>query len=107
MVADVSRQFRDVAGFFAECDAMAARVGGRSLTAAFLLPEGAGTEELARAREQLRRLDNAMLSVLIADMALYRLLRRVPGPGACQSRPPMGALPPLSAAGAPETPPPS
>jgi malonyl CoA-acyl carrier protein transacylase len=103
MVKDVSRQFPDVASFLAECDGLATQVGGRSLTATFLLPDGAGPEELARARDQLARLDNAMLSVLIADMALYRLLRRFGVPADFMAGHSMGELAALWAAEGLET----
>lgn len=103
MLKDVSRQLPDVASFLAECDGLATRVGGRSLTATFLLPDGAGPEERTRAREQLARLDNAMLSVLIADMALYRLLRRLAVPADFMAGHSMGELAALWAAEALET----
>ena len=103
MLKDVSRQFSDVASFLAECDGLATRVGGRSLTSTFLLPDDAGLEERARARNQLAQLDNAMLSVLIADMALYRLLRRLGVPADFMAGHSMGELAALCAAEAVET----
>jgi acyl transferase domain-containing protein len=73
MLGDVSRAFPEVAAVFRECDAAL----GRPLSRLFLLPEGAGAEERARAEQQLRRLDNTMLTVLMADWALYQLLGRL------------------------------
>jgi malonyl CoA-acyl carrier protein transacylase len=103
MLKDVGRQFPDVASFLAECDELAARAAGRSLTATFLLPDGAGPEQLARAKDQLSRLDNAMLSVLMADMALYRLLRRLGVRANFMAGHSMGELAALWAADALET----
>jgi malonyl CoA-acyl carrier protein transacylase len=75
MLGDLRAAFPEVAALFAECDEALARAGGRPLTAVFLPPEGAGESERARAEEELRRLDHAMMSVLMADWALHQLLR--------------------------------
>jgi malonyl CoA-acyl carrier protein transacylase len=77
MLREVGDAFPEVAAFFAECDAALVRAGGRPLTGLFAVPPDTGARERARAEEELRRLDSAMLSVLMADWALYKLLRRL------------------------------
>jgi malonyl CoA-acyl carrier protein transacylase len=76
MLRDVREAFPAVASFLAGCDAQVAPLAGeeRPLTGAFLLPEGAGAEERARAEQGLRQFDKAMLTALMADGALYLLL---------------------------------
>ena len=58
---------------------------------------------MARAQKQLARLDHAMLSVMIADMALYRLLRRFAVPADFMAGHSMGELAALCAAEGLET----
>ena len=79
MLGDVRRAFPEVETFFAECDAMCRHAGdvGPSLTEVFLPPDDAGPDDLARAEEELRRIDHAMLSVMMADWALYLVLKRL------------------------------
>jgi malonyl CoA-acyl carrier protein transacylase len=79
MLRDVRRAFPEVETFFAECDAMCEQAGdaGPSLTEVFLPPEDAGPDELAHAEEELRQIDHAMLSVMMADWALYLVLERL------------------------------
>jgi malonyl CoA-acyl carrier protein transacylase len=79
MLGDVRRAFPEVETFFAECDAMSRRGDdtGPSLTGVFLPPDDAGPDDLARAEEDLRRIDHAMLSVMMADWALYLVLGRL------------------------------
>ena len=50
---------------------------GSSLTGVFLPPDDAGPDDLARAEEELRRIDHAMISVMMADWALYLVLQRL------------------------------
>ena len=79
MLGDVRRAFPEVDTFFAECDAKS-RLGGdagSSLTGVFLPPDDAGPDDLAHAEEELRRIDHAMLSVMMADWALYLVLQRL------------------------------
>ena len=79
MLGDVRRAFPEVETFFAECDAMCRHAGdvGPSLTEVFLPPDNAGPDDLAHAEEELRRIDHAMLSVMMADWALYLVLERL------------------------------
>ncbi len=79
MLGDIRRAFPDVEAFFADCDAKSRHAGdaGESLTDVFLPPENAGPEALARAEQKLRRIDHAMLSVMMADWALYLVLKRL------------------------------
>jgi malonyl CoA-acyl carrier protein transacylase len=79
MLGDVRRAFPEVETFFAECDAMCSQAGdvGPSLTGVFLPPDDAGPDELAQAEEELRQIDHAMLSVMMADWALYLVLERL------------------------------
>ena len=79
MLGDVRRAFPEVETFFAECDAKCRHAGdvGPSLTEVFLPPDDAGPDELAHAEEELRRIDHAMLSVMMADWALYLVLERL------------------------------
>jgi malonyl CoA-acyl carrier protein transacylase len=79
MLGDVRRAFPEVATFFAECDAKCRHAGdaGPSLTEVFLPPDNAGPDDLAHAEEELRRIDHAMLSVMMADWALYLVLERL------------------------------
>ena len=69
MLGDVRRAFPEVETFFAECDAKSRHAGddGPSLTGVFLPPDDAGPDDLAHAEEELRRIDHAMLSVMMAD----------------------------------------
>ena len=69
MLGDVRRAFPEVGTFFAECDAKSMHGGdvGSSLTGVFLPPDDAGPDELAHAEEELRRIDHAMISVMMAD----------------------------------------
>ena len=69
MLGDVRRAFPEVETFFAECDAKSRHGGdvGSSLTEVFLPPDDAGPDELAHAEEELRRIDHAMISVMMAD----------------------------------------
>jgi malonyl CoA-acyl carrier protein transacylase len=79
MLGDVRPAFPEVETFFAECDAKS-RDGdgvGASLTGIFLPPDDAGPDDLAHAEEELRRIDHAMLSVMMADWALYLVLQRL------------------------------
>ena len=71
MLGDVRRAFPEVETFFAECDAMCRQAGdvGPSLSEVFLPPDNAGPDDLARAAEELRQVDHAMLSVMMADWA--------------------------------------
>jgi acyl transferase domain-containing protein len=79
MLGDVRQAFPEVATFFAECDAMCRQAGddGPTLTQVFLPPDDAGPDDLAHAKEELRRIDHAMLSVMMADWALYLVLERL------------------------------
>ena len=79
MLGDVRRAFPEVETFFAECDAKCRHAGdvGPSLTEVFLPPDNAGPDDLAHAEEELRRIDHAMLSVMMADWALYLVLERL------------------------------
>src|ERR1700722_3705185 len=79
MLGDVRRAFPEVNTFFAECDAKSRQGGdaGSSLTGVFLPPGDAGPDELAHAEEELRRIDHAMISVMMADWALYLVLQRL------------------------------
>jgi malonyl CoA-acyl carrier protein transacylase len=79
MMGDVRRAFPEVATFFADCDAKS-RHGdgvGPSLTGVFLPPDDAGPDDRARAEEELTRIDHAMISVMMADWALYLVLQRL------------------------------
>jgi malonyl CoA-acyl carrier protein transacylase len=77
MLQDLRNAMPDVALFFAECDAALMRTRSRPLTDVFLLPDDATAEDRAVAEVRLRRLDNAIMSVLMADWALYQLLLRL------------------------------
>ena len=79
MLGDVRRAFPEVETFFAECDAKSMHGGdvGSSLTGVFLPPDDAGPHDLAHAEEELRRIDHAMISVMMADWALYLVLQRL------------------------------
>ncbi len=98
MLRDVVAAFPEAAGFIAEVEAHLARVrGGEPAVSELFLTKGDPQREVL-----LRRLDNAMLSVLMADGALYRVLERLglrPDLAAGHS---MGEMAALSAAGCAE-----
>jgi malonyl CoA-acyl carrier protein transacylase len=77
MLGEVRRAFPEVETFFAECDAMSKHGGdvSTSLAGVFLPPNDAGPADLVRAEEELRRIDHAMLSVMMADWALNLVLQ--------------------------------
>ncbi len=105
MLGDLRRAFPEVETFFAECDANCRHAGevGPSLTEVFLPPDNAGPDDLSHAEEELRRIDHAMLSVMMADWALNLVLERLglaPDVVAGHS---MGELVALWAAGCVET----
>jgi malonyl CoA-acyl carrier protein transacylase len=79
MLGDVRRAFPEVETFFAECDLNCRHAGdaGPSLSEVFLPPDNAGPDDLAHAEAELRRIDHAMLSVMMVDWALYLVLKRL------------------------------
>jgi malonyl CoA-acyl carrier protein transacylase len=95
MLRDVAAAFPEAAGFIAEIDEHLAGVrGGEPAVSHLFLSKG--DPECER---MLRRLDNAMVSVLMADGALYRVLERLglrPDAAAGHS---MGEMAALAAAG--------
>jgi malonyl CoA-acyl carrier protein transacylase len=99
MLADLCPYFPEVRAAFERADELAAAQGRAPLGEVLFLPEGASEGEQARAEANLRRLDNAMFGVLIADWAVNDLLRElglVPDALAGHS---MGELAALFAAG--------
>jgi malonyl CoA-acyl carrier protein transacylase len=76
MLKDLRDAVPEVATFFAECDAAMTRMGRQPLTDAFLLPD-AVAEDRAEAEARLRRLENAIMSVMMADWVLFQHLRRL------------------------------
>ena len=79
MLGDVRRAFPDVDSFFADCDAKCRQADDTepSLTDVFLPPDNAGPDALAHAEQELRRIDHAMISVMMADWALFLVLERL------------------------------
>lgn len=75
MLGDLRDHFPAVARFVQECEAgTLARREGASLARFLVVPPDKDSEDTRRALEDLRQLGNAMLSVLVADWALYELL---------------------------------
>ena len=76
MSAEPSPRWRPSSPNATQCAGTAGDVGP-SLTEVFLPPDDAGPDDLAHAEEELRRIDHAMLSVMMADWALYLVLERL------------------------------
>ena len=76
MLADLCGLFPEVEETFGWCDRLAAEAGrpDESLRRILHLPPTATTEERAAAEAQLRRLGPSIFGVLIADLAIARLL---------------------------------
>src|SRR5262249_582062 len=95
--------FPEVQKCFEDADRLAdqkSQEGRRGFSRVFLVPEDATPEEKAEAENALRELDNAMLSVLMADWAMYQLLMQLGLEPAAMAGHSMGELAALWAAGA-------
>ncbi|MBV9122799.1 MAG: acyltransferase domain-containing protein, partial [Planctomycetes bacterium] len=79
MLGDLSIHFAEVRNLVEDCDEAARRAGheNHALSRAIFLPPDATPEEQAQAETELRSLGNAMLSVLMADWALYQCLLKL------------------------------
>jgi malonyl CoA-acyl carrier protein transacylase/phosphopantetheinyl transferase (holo-ACP synthase) len=77
MIGGLAPHFPVVEEILAKCDEIAARPGMQIPSARKFIefPAGASAAEQEAAETELRRLGNAMFSVLVADLALFRLLQ--------------------------------
>ena len=100
MLKDLQAGFPEVREPFDEADRLALRAGRpeRTLSRLLFLADDAGAEERERAEGELRKLGNAMFSVLFADLAVLALLRRLALPFHAVAGHSMGELAALIAA---------
>jgi malonyl CoA-acyl carrier protein transacylase/phosphopantetheinyl transferase len=79
MLQDLLPHFPEVRQHFKRCDRISLQAGRRSvpISRSIFLPADAAAEEEAAAEAELARLDNAAAGVLVADWAIYQLLRRL------------------------------
>jgi malonyl CoA-acyl carrier protein transacylase len=98
MLSDVAQAFPEAQQFFDDIDGILTHVreGEPAVSQLFLTRGDASTESA------LRRLDNAMLSVLMADGAMYRVLERIGLKPACAAGHSMGEMAAISASGSVE-----
>src|SRR5262249_41262423 len=100
MLKDVYLHFPEVRAYLDECDELASRAGRTDQPLARLLfVDESDPEEKARAEQELRKLGNAMISVLIGDWAVYRLLECLGVPNDVMAGHSVGELSALGAAG--------
>jgi malonyl CoA-acyl carrier protein transacylase len=100
MLKDVYLHFSDVRAYLDECDQLASRAGRTDQPLARLLfVDESDADEKARAEQELRKLGNAMICVLIGDWAVYRLLERLGVPNDVMAGHSVGELSALGAAG--------
>src|SRR5262245_48327299 len=100
MLGDLCAHFPEIKQCFDDVDRMAAaQPGGRAFSPRFLVPDNASAEERAEAESTLRRVDNAMFSILLADWAMFKLLSQLGLKPAAVAGHSMGELAALWAAG--------
>jgi malonyl CoA-acyl carrier protein transacylase len=100
MLKDLYLHFPEVRAYLEECDQLASRAGRADQPLARLLfVDESDPAEKARAEQELRKLGNAMLSVLIGDWAVYQLLERLGVPNNVMAGHSVGELAALGAAG--------
>jgi malonyl CoA-acyl carrier protein transacylase len=102
MLADLCAAFPEVEETFAWSDRLAQEHGKaeESLRQLLHLPADASLEERAAAEARLRTLGPSIFSVLLADLALYRVLTRLELPVSAVAGHSAGELAALTAAGA-------
>jgi acyl transferase domain-containing protein len=102
MLADLCGPFPEVEETFSWCDRLAAGAGrpDRSLRRMLHLPPGATDENKARAEAGLRKLGPSIFGVLVADLAITRVLQNLHVPVAAVAGHSAGELAALLAAGA-------
>lgn len=102
MLADLYPHFPEVKQCFDDADRLADRASQRhrhAFSRVFLVAEDAPADEIVEAERALRQLDNAMLSVLLADWAMFRLLSQLGLKPAAVAGHSMGEMAALAAAG--------
>ena len=102
MLADLYPHFPEVKQSFDDADRLADRASQRhrhAFSRVFLVADDASPDEIMEAERALRQLDNAMLSVLLADWAMFRLLSRLGLKPAAVAGHSMGEMAALAAAG--------
>jgi malonyl CoA-acyl carrier protein transacylase len=100
MLGDLCAHFPEIKQCFDDVDRIAAaQPSGRAFSPVFLVPDNASAEERAEAERTLRRVDNAMFSILLADWAMFQLLSQLGLKPAAVAGHSMGELAALWAAG--------
>lgn len=103
MLADLCQVFPEVEETFAWCDQLAADAGlppEASLRRVLHLPPDAGPEAVAVAEEQLRGLGPSIFGVLLADLAIFRIIAGLQVPAAAMAGHSAGELGAILASGA-------
>ena len=102
MLADLCPAFAEVEATFALCDRIAAEMGKpeESLRAVLHIASDATPEQRAAAEIKLRELGPSIFGVLVADLALVRVLQRLALPVGAMAGHSAGELAALLAAGA-------
>jgi len=105
MLADLCGVFPEVEETFAWCDQLAAEAGRpeASLRRVLHLPPDASAEEKAAAEAELRGLGPSIFGVLLADLAIYRILEKLRVPVSAIAGHSAGELGALLASGAMES----
>jgi malonyl CoA-acyl carrier protein transacylase len=100
MLKDLYLHFPEVQAYLEECDQLASRAGrAEQPLARLLFVDESDPEEKARAEQEMRKLGNAMISVLIGDWTVYQLLERLGVPNDVMAGHSYGELAALGAAG--------
>jgi malonyl CoA-acyl carrier protein transacylase len=100
MLADLCGVLPEVEETFAWCDRLAAEAGRPSLRRTLHTPPDATAAEKAAAETELRKLGPSIFGVLVADLAVFRVLQNLTVPVAAMAGHSAGELAALLAAGA-------
>lgn len=102
MLADLCRALPEVEETFAWCDQLAVESGraDESLRQLFHPPPTASEEDRAAAEVKIRRLGPSIFGVLVADLALYRVIQSLELPISAMAGHSAGELAALAASGA-------
>jgi acyl transferase domain-containing protein len=100
MLADLCGVFPEAEEAFAWCDRVAAEAGRPSLRRVLHVPPDASADERAAAEAELRKLGPSIFGVLVADLAVTRVLQHLRLPVAAVAGHSAGELAALLVAGA-------